>query len=162
MSDIAGDDSNRDPARIRQQLAGHPFARGLEQGDIDLFVDTGELVEFAPHDIIFRTGDDADRFYLVRSGVVTLQVDAGGSFPRTIQHLHEGSALGWSWLFPPYNWQFDAVAQTPVRGIGFDAVVLRAQFRDHPAVGFRVMERVALLMAERLQATRHQLLNLAL
>ncbi len=160
MSDEAREAPERDPGRIRQQLAGHPFAHGLEAHDIEFFVEHGELVEFQPHDIIFSTGQAADTFYLVRSGVVALQVDAGGSFPRTIQHLNEGSALGWSWLFPPYEWQFDAVARTPVRGLGFDAVALRERFKDDPAVGYRVMERVALLMAQRLQATRHQLLNL--
>ncbi len=150
---------DQDPARIRQQLAGHPFVRGLEPGDVEVFVQYGELVEFEPLDIIFRTGEAANSFYLVRAGVVALQVDAGGAFPRTIQTMAEGTALGWSWLFAPYEWQFDAVALTPVRGLRFDAVELRERFRESPEIGFRVMERVALLMSKRLHATRRQLLD---
>ncbi len=148
-------------SRVRQQLAGHPFVQGLEQQYVDVFVSLGRLVEFAARDIIFHEGQPADTFYLVRSGVVTLQVDAGGSFPRTIQHITEGSALGWSWLFEPYEWQFDALAQTPVRAIAFDAAELREHLQSDPICGYHVMSRVAEVMAKRLHATRHQLLNLA-
>ncbi len=148
--------------RVRNMLAGHPFVRGLEPDDVEVFADLGRLVEFAPGQIIFASGDGADVFYLVKSGVVSLQVDAGGPYPRTVQNLHEGAALGWSWLFPPYVWQFDAVAQTPVRTIGFDAAELRNRFEEQPATGYRVMARVAEVMSERLHATRHQLLDLAL
>ncbi len=146
---------------LRQQLVGHPFVKGLRPEDVELFLRHGELVEFDTRDIIFKAGDEADVFYLLRSGVVALQVDAGGSFPRTIQNLVEGSALGWSWLFPPHRWQFDAVAQTPVRAIAFDADALRHRFAEEPATGYRVMARVAEVMSERLHATRHQLLDVA-
>lgn len=151
---------NADP-RVRQQLRGHPFIQGLEHDDVEVFVQLGRLAEFAARDIIFRAGEPADTFYLVRSGVVALQVDAGGTFPRTIQNITEGSALGWSWLFEPYEWQFDAVAQTPIRAIAFDAVALREKFARDPACGYHVMARVAEVMARRLHATRRQVLNLS-
>ncbi len=147
--------------RVRQQLMGHPFIQGLDGDDIETFVRLGRLVEFGSRDVIFSSGEPADTFYLIRSGVVALQVDAGGSFPRTIEHIAEGKALGWSWLFEPYVWQFDAVAQTPVRGLAFDAAELRGKFRTDPACGYHVMARVAEVMADRLHAARRQLLNLA-
>lgn len=147
--------------RVRQQLAGHPFVRGLDPRFIETLGALGHLVEFDARDIIFREGEPADTFYLVRSGVVTLQVEAGEPFPQTIQHITEGSALGWSWLFAPYEWQFDAVAQTPVRAIAFDTAALREQFDADPFFGYHVMGRVAELMVKRLQATRHQLINVS-
>jgi CRP/FNR family cyclic AMP-dependent transcriptional regulator len=147
--------------RVRQQLAGHPFVQGLAPHYIDVLSELGHLVDFGVRDIIFRAGQPADTFYLVRSGVVALQVDAGGSYPRNIQHITEGSTLGWSWLFEPYQWQFDAVAQTPIRAIAFDAAALRDKFQEDPLFGYHVMGRVAEVMAKRLHATRHQLLNLS-
>ena len=80
--------------------------------------------------------------------------------PRTIQEIAEGSALGWSWLFEPYQWQFAAIAITPVRTIAMDAAELRRQFEEQPACGYHVLERVSHIMAERLHATRRQVLNL--
>jgi CRP/FNR family cyclic AMP-dependent transcriptional regulator len=145
--------------RVRQQLAGHPFVRGLEPRFIDALGARGHLVEFEPREVIFREGDPADTFYLVRSGIVALQVDAGEPFPQAIQHINEGSALGWSWLFPPYEWQFDAVAQTPVRAMAFDAAALREEFEADPFFGYHIMGKVAELMVKRLHATRHQLIH---
>lgn len=150
-----------DPDRIRKQLMGHPFIQGLEPHYIDVFVALARPAEFVAGDVIFRTGQAADTFYLVRSGVVSLQVERAGSFPQTISYITEGSALGWSWLFEPHEWQFDAVAKTPVRTVAFDAVALRKHFATDPTCGYHVMARVAEVMAERLHATRHQLLHQA-
>lgn len=148
-----------DRGRIRQQLVGHPFIQGLEPQYVDIFVSLGRIEEFAARDIIFRSGEPADTFYLLRSGVVALQVEAMGAFPRTISNITEGSVLGWSWLFEPHEWQFDAVAQTPVRTIAFDAAALREHFANDQSCGYHVMARVAEVMARRLHATRHQLLH---
>ena len=153
-------DAEQPDPRVRQQVIGHPFVKGLDPEDAEVFIKLGRLVEFAARDIIFRAGEPADTFYLIRSGVVALQVDAAGTVPRTIQTITEGSALGWSWLFAPYEWQFDAQAQTPVRGIACDASALRERFLNNPACGYRVMARVAEVMAKRLHATRRQLLTL--
>lgn len=148
-----------DRGRIRQQLVGHPFIQGLEPHYVDIFVSLGRVEEFAARDIIFRAGEPADTFYLLRSGVVALQVEAMGAVPRTISNITEGSVLGWSWLFEPHEWQFDAVAQTPVRTIAFDAAALREHFAKDQSCGYHVMARVAEVMAKRLHATRHQLLH---
>lgn len=153
-------DDAHDP-RLRKQLAGHPFMQGLPTEDLDVFAELGTFTEFEAQDVIFKGQDHADRFYLIRSGVVSLSVDADGSYPRTIELISEGSALGWSWLFPPYQWHFDAVAQTPVRAIGFDAAELRSRFEADPALGYRVMLRIAEVMAQRLHATRRQVLSLS-
>ncbi len=145
--------------RVRRQIEGHPFTRDLLPTDTEALTARAELVAFSTRDVIFRAGTPADTFYLVRSGVVELTVDAYSGFPQVIQLINEGSVLGWSWLFAPYVWKFDAVAATPVRTIAIDAAALRDHFVEDPASGFRVMARVAAVMNERLDATRHKLLH---
>lgn len=144
---------------IEHQLRSHPLIRGLVESDIERMVRHARLVEFTVNDVIFEEGGPADAFYLVRTGVVGLWVrDSGGN--RKIESLHEGSALGWSWLFPPYEWAFDAKAETPVRAIAVDAGALRDEFADDPAFGYRLISRIAEVMAKRLYATRRQVMNL--
>ena len=118
------------------------------------------LVEFEALAPIFREAEDADTFYLVRTGVVALEVGPASGPLRKIESIHEGTALGWSWLFPPYKWQFSAVAETLVRGIAIDAAGLREEFAADPGFGYRVIARIAEVMAKRLQATRRQVINL--
>lgn len=146
--------------RIAQMLAAHPFTRDLPGDEVRSLADLASLREFASGEVIFRADAPADAFYLVRSGLVALEVDAGGSAPRVIQHIAEGSALGWSWLFPPYLWHFTAVARSPVRTIAFEAAALRTYFEAEPQCGYHVLFRVAGTMADRLHATRHQVVSL--
>ncbi|RPI20363.1 MAG: cyclic nucleotide-binding domain-containing protein [Actinobacteria bacterium] len=148
-----------DATIIDHQLRSHPLVRGLSDADIDRLAAHARMAEFEPHEVVFEEGGVADAFFLIRTGVVALKVmDAGGV--RRIESLHEGSALGWSWLFPPFTWQFTAQAETPVRGIAVDAAALRAEFEADPAFGYRMIARIAEVMAKRLYATRRQVVNL--
>jgi len=149
-----------DSDRVARLLVSHPFSRGLDESEIEVLAEHARLTDFGAGAVVFDAGDTADTFYLLRSGLVALRVDTGSSGHRTIQQIAEGSALGWSWLFEPYLWQFAAVAITPVRTIAIDAPALRASFEENPACGFHVLERVSRIMADRLHATRHQVLNL--
>ena len=146
--------------RIRQMLGAHPFTRGLAASEIESLAELADLRDFDAGEVIFDAGAAADTFYLVRSGLVALEVETGRVVPQRIQQIAEGTALGWSWLLPPYVWQFAAVARTPVRTISFDAAELRAHFEANPTCGYHVLAKVAEVMADRLHATRRQLLNL--
>ena len=144
---------------IDHQLRSHPLLRGMSEADLDRLAAHATVVEYSPHDVIFEEGAHAGAFYLLRTGIVALQVKEAGGV-RKIESLHEGSALGWSWLFPPYQWQFTAQAETPVRAIAVDAEQLRAEFEGDPAFGYRLIARIAEVMAKRLYATRRQVVNL--
>jgi hypothetical protein len=78
----------------------------------------------------------------------------------TIETIGEGEVLGWSWLFPPYRWQFDAQAVGLVRAIAFDGRCLRGKCEEDHDLGYWLMQRFAQVMSQRLQATRLQLLDL--
>jgi CRP/FNR family transcriptional regulator, cyclic AMP receptor protein len=149
------------PPDLMQQLSTHPFIKGLPPDDVESLAALVRTEEFEPLEVLFMSGTDADTFYLIRTGVVSLRVDTGRTKARRVQTISEGSALGWSWLFPPFVWQFDAIAQTPVRCFAFDAAALREKFDEDPRCGYHVMGRVAEIMAERLQATRRQMHSLA-
>jgi CRP-like cAMP-binding protein len=67
--------------------------------------------------------------------------------------------LGWSWLFPPYRWHFDARALELTRAIALDGKCLREKCEEDHDLGYELVKRVAQIIMERLQATRLQLLD---
>jgi hypothetical protein len=73
--------------------------------------------------------------------------------------LEAGEVLGWSWLFAPYHWHFDARAVGVVRATAFDGACLRGKCDDDPRLGYELMRRFAAVMIDRLQWTRLQLLD---
>jgi CRP/FNR family transcriptional regulator, cyclic AMP receptor protein len=106
---------------------------------------------------LFREGDPADAFYLVRRGRVALELFVPNRGPLTIETIEPGEVVGWSWLFQPYRWHFDGRAVGPVRAIQLDGACLRNKCDADPALGYELMRRFSQVMLERLQATRLRL-----
>ena len=141
-------------------LAQHPFFKDLDATYRKLIVGCAGNVRFQAGAFLFHEGDAADRFYLIRHGRVALHVFIPGQGPTTIATIEAGEVLGWSWLFPPYRWQFDAQAMDLVRAVGFDGKCLRDKCEADHDLGYALMQRFARIMVQRLQATRLQLLDL--
>jgi CRP-like cAMP-binding protein len=117
-------------------------------------------VEFKTGEIIFSEGGVANRLYLLLRGRVALEspIDMEHE-PVAIETVGPGSMLGWSWLFPPYYWHFDARAVTPVKAIFFYGTRLREQCESNHELGYELMKRVCGVVIERLQATRRHLVE---
>ncbi|AZS69827.1 hypothetical protein DDE74_01560 [Streptomyces lydicus] len=124
------------------------------------------LMQFA-HEVSFPAGDRifeerglADRFWIIRTGSVNLDVQVAGGRPAVVDMLGHGDLVGWSWLVPPYTWRMGAEASTPVRAYEFDATAVRALCEADPALGLAVTRRVLDVVARRLQATRLRLVDM--
>jgi CRP/FNR family transcriptional regulator, cyclic AMP receptor protein len=76
-----------------------------------------------------------------------------------IQTVGSGDVLGWSWLIPPYRWRFDARTVERTRAIALNGQCLRTKCDDSPRLGYELLKRVTSVFAERLLATRLQLLD---
>ena len=142
-------------------LAAQPFFKGLSTPQLELLLDNSMPVEFPADKSIFREGQLANRFYLILEGEVALESAAGerDATPELIQTLVAGDMLGWSWLFPPYYWHFDARAVTPVKAVFFYGTRLREQCESDHELGYELMKRTAEVVIGRLQATRRRLLE---
>ena len=76
-----------------------------------------------------------------------------------LQTIGRNDVLGWSWLFPPYYWHFDARATAATKVIFFYGTWLRENCeRDHD-FGYEMMKRMSAIIIERLQATRRKLVE---
>ncbi|MFF4713164.1 cyclic nucleotide-binding domain-containing protein [Streptomyces eurythermus] len=117
-------------------------------------------VSFAPGTRLFQEGQRADRFWIVRNGIVALDLHVPGRRPAVIESLGHGELVGWSWHFPPYLWHMGAAATTPVRAWEFDAESVRVVCAEDPAFGRAVAVWVGGVAAQRLHATRVRLLDL--
>jgi len=145
---------------IRDLLAEHPFFAGLPDADLDLIAGCGRNVHFHPGQLVFAEGEAADAFFVLRRGRVALSVHGPQSDEITIATVTDGDVLGWSWLFPPYRWHFDAHATAETSAVALDGACLRDKCDEDAALGYRLMQRFARLTQQRLQETRLQLLDL--
>ena len=140
-------------------LSDVPFFAGLGASELELLAGCAKNVHFAQGDVLFREGDPANAFYVVRGGTVALETFAPARGGMTIETIDAGEVIGWSWLFAPYRWHFDARALSPVRATAFDGECLRGKCEQDPALGYDLMKRFAQVLIERLQWTRLRLLD---
>ncbi|HEV2583007.1 MAG TPA: cyclic nucleotide-binding domain-containing protein [Ktedonobacteraceae bacterium] len=141
-------------------LANHPFFKGFGPRYMQLITGCASNVRFPAESYIFREGEPASSFYIIRRGKVALEAAAAQRGSVVIQTIEEGEVLGWSWLFPPYRWHFDARTIEETRAIALDGVCLREKAEADHDFGYELVKRVALIMMERLQATRLQALDI--
>jgi CRP-like cAMP-binding protein len=116
-------------------------------------------VSFAEDTQIFHAGGRADRFWVIRSGSVSLTQQVTSIQRVTVASLGAGDLLGWSWLFPPYEWDFGAEAFSPVRAYELHAHPVLRLCEEDPALGLSLMRIVAEILAHRLESTRNKLME---
>jgi CRP-like cAMP-binding protein len=145
---------------IDQVLAELPVFEGLDPAYLEYIAGCGTNRVFGAGEQLFREGDPADSFFVIRHGRVALEVQAPGRGALMIETLGEGAVVGWSWLFPPHRYSFDARALEQTRTVAFDGACLRGKCEEDRNLGYELMQRFASVMLERLQATRLQLLDI--
>ena len=143
---------------IEALLGEVPLFRGLEPTGARTLAGCASNVQFDVGTVLFREGDPADVFYALRHGTVALELFVPARGAVTIETLEAGEVLGWSWLFPPFRWHFDAKALTAIRATAFDGACLRGSARGSE-LGYDLMSRFAQVLMERLQWTRLRLLD---
>jgi CRP/FNR family cyclic AMP-dependent transcriptional regulator len=139
---------------LSDYLVKHPVLAGLTPIQSKQIVSYASEIEFKPGQRVFQRDFDADEFFIVRKGRVAIEVPAIDGDSMKIQTVGDGSLLGWSWFIPPYRWSFDARAVTASSLISVDGQKLRQACDADPKLGYHLIKRFAMLMAERLNAAR--------
>ncbi|MER7842273.1 cyclic nucleotide-binding domain-containing protein [Streptomyces sp. NPDC096040] len=131
----------------------------LPQAQRERLMELAQEVSFPEDARIFEAGGTADRFWVIRSGAVNLDQEVTSHKRVTVASLGAGDLLGWSWLFPPYTWDFGAVAFSQVRAYEYDASAVLALCVEDPLLGLSLVRTVAEILASRLEVTRGKLLD---
>lgn len=144
---------------LERIIAEHPFFAGMEPPYTRLLVGCASNTRFESGVYIFKEGQEANEFFLIRRGRVALEIFAPQRRPAVVETLGEGEILGWSWLLPPYHWRFDARAVEQTLAIALDGRCLRTKCEENHDLGYELLKRFAKIIERRLEATRLQLLD---
>lgn len=132
---------------------------GLDRDDLATLAGCGRNELVPAGTILAREGSSADRMYVVRRGRLRIQLPAPGG-PLVIETAGPGAVVGWSWIFPPYRWTAEVEAGEQAHVVAIDGRCLRDKSEIDPAFGYRIMRRLAIVMARQLEATNVRLLDL--
>lgn len=140
-------------------LKDHDFFNDLAPEYLELLAGCGKNVVFDANEYLFREGEPANVFYIIRHGQVAIEMHDPRRGKLNIYTLGENEVLGWSWLIPPYKSHFDARAMKLTRAIALDGACLRKKCDEDSHLGYEFMKRFATMIVDRLVATRLQVIN---
>jgi len=143
-----------------QSLPDHPLFHGLNTRHRQILADCSMHATFVPGEVVVETGEPANCFYLVINGLISLETP-GARAPMRVQTIGPGDILGWSWLFPPYYWHFNALAEERTETIFFYGSRLRQECDRNHDFGYELFKRMSQILVLRLQATREKWIEAA-
>ena len=139
-------------------LRQHSFFKDVPSKHFDFLLGCTSHAVFKAGEVIIKEQEPADKFFLIRSGLVAIYIDNPSRI--TIQTIREGDILGWSWLIPPYRYRFSAKAVENTRALALDGKCLREKCEKNSDLGYALLKRLVGVLSERLEATRIQLLDI--
>ena len=144
---------------IEEYLSAHAFFSGLDDSFMKFLTSSVKAVQIKEGHVLFQQGKPANKFFLVRNGKISVQVPALMGPTLELQTLGEDQILGWSWLIPPYRWNFHARALEDSEVLEFDGSAILARCEEDPKFGYELFKRFAALMSERLDAARQKMMD---
>ena len=144
---------------LANTLREHPFLEGFEPEHIDKLAGMASEVRFGKGELIFREGDQSSFFYLLLSGKVSLETNTPGHMLRIVT-LGRGEELGWSSVTAHHSKQFQARSLEETQALAFDGVRLQHACEEDCRFGYTLMRAMLRVVAQRLQSTRLQLLDM--
>jgi CRP/FNR family transcriptional regulator, cyclic AMP receptor protein len=110
----------------------------------------GQLLEFGPGEVIFRQGDDGDRLFVVKSGVLeVVATPTDGSEPTVVAYLGTGEVIGELALLT--GSPRSATVRSPEHAVLF--AVEKAVFLDLMDVLPAFSRNLCVVLAKRLETT---------
>jgi len=144
---------------LDELIVQSPVFEGLEQEELELIAGCGKNIAVDAGERLFREGDDANTFFLVREGLVALDAYVPNRGQVTVVTCGPGEIVGWSWLVPPYKWRLTARVVESARVVEFDGACLRRKCDEIPALGYDLLSRIAGDLADHLQSAYLQVID---
>jgi len=144
---------------IAEILSEKNFFFGLKPEYINFLAGCASKRQIRKDEVLFPHGQTADRFFMVLSGRITLEVAAIEGPPLELQSVGADEMLGWSWLIPPYKWTFQARTVEPTEVLEFDGKAVFERCEKEPELGYELLKRFSALMSERLAFARRKMME---
>jgi CRP/FNR family cyclic AMP-dependent transcriptional regulator len=151
--------STNTPAMI-EELTNTLAGKYLSADQIEKIVDASRILDLETGQFLFREGQSNPYLYVMLDGQIDLVMQVRHRGSQRILSLGKGDLVAWSALLGSGVMTCSALCIRKARLVAIDArIVLEHMNRDHE-FGYHFMRLLAMALAQRLTATRLQLLDL--
>jgi len=119
-----------------------------------------EPVNLAQNEVIFEQGRIAEHLYILLEGEVVVNFKPYDGPQLTVAHIHSGGVFGWSAILGRQVYTSIALAAVDSVAIRMRGEELRSLCEEKPQTGLAILERLAGVIAERLNSTHAQIFTM--
>ncbi|MCU7916616.1 MAG: cyclic nucleotide-binding domain-containing protein [Candidatus Thiodiazotropha sp. (ex Gloverina cf. vestifex)] len=140
-------------------LTAIDFFQGIDTNAMAHLAEGAEVRELAQGEILLHQHDRAIALFFLLSGKVQFLIHVAGMDDLLVGTDREAGALiGWSVFRAPYRHTLTVRCETPCRFLRLSRTVFLSLFERDPAVGEKILRRVAEVLARRLAYNRDRLI----
>lgn len=145
---------------LRQDYARFSIFAGLDEKQIRQLSPFLVECQFPKDIVIFEQGQPAENLYILLSGEVLVRYKPYDGPPITVAHIEPGGVFGWSAALRHDVYTSGAVAVQDICAVYMRGASLPVIRDKYPETSQIWLERLASVIAQRLQSTHAQVLGL--
>ena len=140
-----------------KQLIGHDLFQLLRPDQVQLISDMAERVSYKAGDTIFRRGEEAEYFFIVREGQVALRLPGQARISLLIDELGKGAVFGSCVCFQLGSFSLTAQCVEDSELLKIKAAALKKVMTDDLVTGYAVQALISRVYFQRYIDTMQKL-----
>jgi CRP-like cAMP-binding protein len=144
-----------------ETLSQFSLFSGLPDSLLEEIAAISREAAFKKGELVFREGERADKLHFLLDGGIVLRVNLT-SRPESVTVSFVSSpfqSFGWSGVVPPYHYTASAECDADSNLLIISAEPFMKLLEQNPESGFKVMQRITVIIADRLRNSRQALLK---
>jgi CRP-like cAMP-binding protein len=126
---------------------------------LDQLIPITDLLLFDDKEVIFREGDKADRFYMLKQGKVLLEQRITDKITVSMSSIKPGFSFGWSAMLDEKVYANDAICAEPCKILSFRENKIRELFEKNHSLGFIMSQRLLRIIKKRYDIQTEQFIK---
>lgn len=131
----------------------------LEDEMLERVCSSVDVLTLNEQEVVFKQGDTADRFYMVKRGKVLLEQQMTDMVTVSVGAINPGHSFGWSTMIDEGYYTTDAVCAEPCEIYSIRSSRLRNMCTEDPLMGFLLCQRLLVILKKRYEYRTEQFLK---
>jgi CRP-like cAMP-binding protein len=142
-------------------LAKFPLFQDVSPAILEKIARISEEISLKEGETVFREGQVADKMDFLLKGSIALRVNIMSKPDSvTVSYVAKSNeCFGWSGIVPPYHYTATAYCDEETRILSVRGKEFMEIISENPADGFKIMQRIAEIVSDRLRNSRQALLK---
>ena len=143
----------------RKELRPIAILEHLTDEMLDKLIPITDLLLFDENEFIFRQGEKSERFYMLKQGIVLLELKVTDNMTISVSAIRPGYSFGWSAMLEEETYTANALCSEPCQVLSIRTEKLKALFEQDQSLGYIMSQRLLVIMKKRYDIRTEQFIK---